>query len=122
VLPDARAPGQTAGGALGDAGPDALVAGATWTAIYANLLTNASYASNCTGSACHDPGTQKGIDLSSQAQGYTTIQRELTPGSPGTSTLLIVLQSGAMPRGRPQMPAADVDLIRAWIQAGALNN
>jgi hypothetical protein len=121
-LPDAHARSQGAADALDATAPDAVVAGATWTAIYGSLLSNASYPSNCTGSACHDPGIQKGIDLSSQAKGYTSIRTQLIPGAPDTSTLVIVLQSGAMPRGRPQMPAADLDLIRAWIQAGAPNN
>lgn len=117
VTPDA---GSTPGNAH-DAGVDATAA-VTWTAIYQNLLVNQSSPSNCTGSSCHDPGTQKGLDLSTPEMGYATISRRLVPGSPDASDLMIVLQSGYMPQGRPKMPGADIDLIRAWIQAGALEN
>ena len=108
--------------AVADAPGDALLAGATWTSIYQTILVNPSNPSNCMGSSCHDPGIQKGVDLSSKDTGFTTISRRLIPGSPDSSTLIVVLQSGAMPQGRPHMPTASIDLIRAWIQAGAANN
>ena len=54
--------------------------------------------------------------------GYATISRLLIPGSPDASNLVIAVQSGYMPQGRPKMPSAEIDLIRAWIQAGALEN
>ncbi len=95
---------------------------ATWSGIYQNLLVNQSNPSNCTGASCHDPGIQKGLDLSTAQMGYATISRRLVPGSPDSSELVTVLQSGSMPQGRPHMAAADIDLIRAWIQAGALEN
>jgi hypothetical protein len=104
-----------------EAGVDA-VAAVTWTAIYQNLLVNQNKPSNCTGASCHDPGTEKGIDLSTLEKGYTTLSHRVVSGSPDSSELVNVLQSGYMPQGRPQMPAADVDLIRAWISAGALDN
>ena len=104
-----------------EAGVDA-VAAVSWTAIYQNLLVSQSNPSNCTGSSCHDPGTQKGFDLSTPQMGYETISRRVVPGSPDASDLVTVLESGYMPQGRPKMPAADMDLIRAWIQAGALDN
>ena len=94
----------------------------TWSGIYQSLLVNQSYPSNCTGSSCHDPGIEKGLDLSTAHLGYTTISRRLVPGSPGSSELITVLQSGSMPEKRPPMDAADIGLIRAWIQAGALEN
>jgi hypothetical protein len=103
------------------AGTDAALP-ATWTGIYQNLLVNQSYPSNCAGSSCHDPGTEKGIDLSTPEKGYTTISHRLVPGSPDSSELVTVLQSGSMPEKRPHMAAADVAVIRAWIQAGALDN
>jgi len=94
----------------------------TWSTIYSQLLVNPGYASNCTGSACHDPGTEKGIDLSTPDMGYTTILHRITPGKPSTSELITVLQSGFMPQGRPHMPAADVAQVSAWIESGAQNN
>ncbi|HLK92699.1 MAG TPA: hypothetical protein VKZ18_22590 [Polyangia bacterium] len=101
------------------AGPEAQSAAATWSAIYAQLLVNASYPSNCMGSGCHDPGVEKGIDLSSRENGWSSIQKRLTPGAPGSSELITDLKSGYMPQDKPQMPAADVARISAWVQAGA---
>lgn len=94
----------------------------TWTQIYTKLLNNAAYTSNCTGAACHNPGTQKNIRLSTSALGYTSIRALVTPGSATAGNLLRTLTSGAMPRGRPKMPTTDLDKIKAWIVAGALNN
>jgi hypothetical protein len=104
-----------------EAGIDAAPA-VTWTGIYQNLLVNKSNPSNCTGASCHDPGTEKGIDLSTPQIGYMTISHRLVPGSPDSSELVTVLQSGYMPEGRPQMAAPDIDVIRNWVQAGALEN
>jgi hypothetical protein len=96
--------------------------GATWTNIYTRMLNNQGYASNCTGGGCHNPGSQKGLSLSSQSTGYTSITRILVPGSPSASKLVSVLSSGSMPQSRPKMPAADLNVVRAWITAGAPNN
>ena len=94
----------------------------TWSDLYASLFHNASYPSNCTGSACHDPGSQKGISFSTPASGYTSLQRKIVPGSPTSSELYLLLQGGTMPLGRPKMPAADLDRVGAWIAAGAPND
>src|SRR5437764_6660291 len=69
-----------------EAGTDAAPA-VTWSRIYQTLLVNQSYPSNCTGSSCHDPGIEKGIDLSTAQKGYTTIIHRLVPGSPDSSEL-----------------------------------
>ena len=106
-------------GARDAASTDHSPAAATWSTVYGQLLVNPSYASNCTGSACHDPGIEKGIDLSTSEKGYTSILHRVTPAMPGTSELITVLQSGYMPQGRPQMPATDVAQVSAWIEAGA---
>ncbi|HVZ73330.1 MAG TPA: cytochrome c, partial [Polyangia bacterium] len=106
-----------------DAGSsDAGVGDATWTRIYNTMFVNMSYASNCTGSPCHDPGTQKGIDFSTQMKGYTTIKSHLVAGSPSKSQLYTKLSSGTMPQARPKMSAADLAVVSAWITQGALNN
>jgi hypothetical protein len=117
------------GGAVGAkvATPDAASADQsaavpTWSTVYRQLLVNPSYASNCTGSSCHDPGVEKGLDLSTPEKGYTSILHRVTPGMPGASELITVLQSGYMPQGRPQMPDTDVAQVSAWIEAGALDN
>lgn len=103
-------------------GTDLPDAAPTWSAIYSQLLVNASSPSNCMGSGCHDPGVEKGIDLSTLSKGYSTILRRVTPGMPATSDLIVVLQSGYMPLGRPHMPASDIEQISAWIQSGAQDN
>jgi hypothetical protein len=122
-LPDAGATDTRAGA---DAGTDSAATdggiNATWTDIYNLLLDNPRYASNCTGAPCHNPGTQKGLDLSTQTKGYSTAKGKLVVGSPNSSKIITQLSSGAMPQGRPKMPAADLAVIKAWIMAGALNN
>ncbi len=100
-------------------GSDAAAATPTWSAIYAQLLVNAGYPSNCMGSGCHDPGVEKGIDLSTLEKGWSSIQKRLVPGAPSSSELITDLKSGYMPQDKPQMPAADVARISAWVQAGA---
>jgi hypothetical protein len=95
---------------------------ATWSHIYVALLNNMSYASNCTGEGCHNPGIQMGLDLSTQPNGYASVQAKLVPGDPERSTIVMKLESGEMPRTRPAMPSADLALIKAWIAAGAPND
>ena len=46
----------------------------------------------------------------------------MVPGAPSQSKLVTVLSTGKMPQGRPHMPAADLDRVRAWISAGAAEN
>ena len=128
-FPDAMPVVATDAGSEPSAAADASTADAststptpTWSAIYGQLLVNASYPSNCAGSDCHDPGTQKGLDLSTSEKGWSTIQHRLSPGQAAASELIKVLRSGEMPDGRPKMPAADIDRISAWIQAGAQDN
>jgi hypothetical protein len=110
------------GGAAGHAGQSSSGGGgagggssATWTQIYTQFLSNAQYASNCNGSACHNPGKQKGIDFSSKASGYASVKNN-------TSQFVSVLSSGSMPAGKTKMPAADLAVIKAWVAAGALDN
>jgi hypothetical protein len=126
VAPDTGSTVADAGPALDAGGADAAVANggvaATWTVIYTQMFANPSYPSNCTGSACHDPGREHGIDFSTQATGYASIHARVTPGAPETSSLMITLTTGFMPQGRPRLPAADVDRISAWIRAGANND
>jgi hypothetical protein len=106
-----------------DGGADAVSAyAATWTDIYNKMLNSPGYASNCTGGSCHNPGTQKGLDLSTQAKGYTTIKAKLVVGNPNASSVVSQLSSGKMPQARPKMPTVDLNVIKAWIMAGAPNN
>jgi hypothetical protein len=118
-----RGSGLDAGTAKDAGGGDAVSAyAATWTDIYNKMLNNPQYPSNCMGSPCHDPGTQKGLDLSTQAKGYATIKGKLVVGNPGASGVVSQISSGRMPQGRPMMPTVDLNVIKAWIMAGAPNN
>ena len=111
------------GGSTGkDAGASDGGSVPTFTELYTTLFNNTSYASNCTGSACHNPGTQKGLDFSTQAKGYSTVKGKISVGNPTGSTLMSQLSSGKMPQARPKMPAVDQAKISAWIKAGAPNN
>src|SRR6187431_340327 len=100
--------GQSSAGGAGGMTP-------TWTEIYTKFLSNAQYASNCNGAACHNPGKQRGFDFSTQANGYASVKSK-------TSQLVSELSSGAMPQGKTKMPAADLAIIKAWVAAGAQNN
>jgi hypothetical protein len=110
------------GSAVDGSGGDAAPPAPTWSAIYSQFFANPSYPSNCLGSGCHAPGTQKGIDFSTADKGWSSIHHRVTPGMPDASELISVLRSGYMPQGRPKMPAADVSQISAWIAAGAQND
>ncbi len=66
--------------------------------------------------------SKKGLSLSSQSTGYTSITKMLVPGSPSASKVVSVLSSGSMPQSRPKMPSGDLNVIKAWITAGAPNN
>ena len=106
------------GGSAGHAGQSSGGSGGmtpTWTEIYTQFISNAQYGSNCNGSACHNPGKQKGYDFSTQANGYASVKSK-------TSQLVSVLSSGSMPQGKTKMPAADLAIIKAWVAAGAQNN
>ena len=110
--------GRSAGGSGGHGGQSADGSGgmtATWTFIYTKFLSNAQYASNCNGAACHNPGKQKGYDFSTRANGYASVKSK-------TSQFVSVLSSGSMPQGKPKMQAADLAVIKAWVAAGAQNN
>jgi hypothetical protein len=115
-------PDADAGPPAGASAPDASADPATWSHIYVALLDDMSYASNCAGEGCHNPGIQMGLDLSNQENGYASVQAKLVPGNPEGSTIVLKLESGEMPRARPHMPAADLALIKAWIAAGAPND
>jgi hypothetical protein len=89
----------------------------TFTEIYNNILVV-----YCSGSNCHNPGSQKGVSFSSQANAYTAVRNRVTPGNGGGSSFYTTVNSGAMPAGAPKLSAANLALIKAWIDAGASNS
>jgi hypothetical protein len=108
---DAGTGGGGAGGAQGDAG-----AAPTFTTIYKTILLT-----SCGGSNCHNPGSQFGIAFATQSGAYNSIKGLVTPGNGAGSSFYNVVNSGVMPPGG-HLSAANIAAIKAWIDAGALNN
>ena len=46
----------------------------------------------------------------------------IEPGAPEASTLIDMITSGEMPEEGDPVPPEEIQLIRAWIEAGAPNN
>jgi hypothetical protein len=105
--------GQPHGGMGGRGGSGGATV--TFTQLYTQYFNNTQFASNCTGGACHNPGKQKNIDFSTQANGYTTVKAAL-------SKVVSQISSGGMPRGRAKWTAAELALLKAWQAEGAPNN
>ena len=105
--------GGTAGHGSGGTGGTAP----TFATIYSNILVV-----YCAGSSCHKPGTQGGIGFSTQASAYSAISHQVIPGDGADSDLYVTVNTGVMPRGAPKLSAANLALIKAWIDAGAANN
>jgi hypothetical protein len=90
---------------------------ATFTDIYTNILVP-----HCSGSSCHNPGSQKGVSFSSQSNAYSAVKSRVTAGNGANSSFYRTVNSGSMPPGGPKLSATDLAKIKAWIDAGALNN
>lgn len=91
---------------------------ATWSYLHAAVIVP-----NCATSSCHgDRAAVAGITLDEAASAYEQLlaRRYVVPGDPG-STLLLLLEGDERRRMPPDapLPAADIDLVRAWIEAGA---
>ncbi|HVZ88243.1 MAG TPA: cytochrome c [Polyangia bacterium] len=102
--------GATSTGGAGGTAP-------TFTEIYTQILTV-----HCAGTSCHDPGSQKGVGFSTQSAAYSSVQKLVTPGNGAGSSFYKTVNGGSMPPGGPKLSVADLALIKAWIDAGALNN
>jgi hypothetical protein len=110
--------GSTGGSGSVDAGsnPDGAAA-ATFTDIYMTILVP-----YCSGSNCHSPGSQGGVSFASQSTAYSAVSRRVTAGNGAGSSFYNTVNSGSMPRGAAKLSAANLAKIKAWIDAGALNN
>ena len=106
------------GGGSPDAGtnPDGA-ATVTFTDVYTTILVP-----YCSGSSCHNPGTQGGIGFASQSTAYNAVKGRVTPGNGTNSSFYRTVNSGSMPRGQAKLSQANLDKIRIWIDQGALNN
>ena len=106
------------GGGSPDAGtnPDGA-ATQTFADIYTTILVP-----YCSGSSCHNPGTQAGIRFASQSTAYSDILPRVTPGNGTNSSFYRTVNSGSMPRGQAKLSATNLAKIKTWIDQGALNN
>jgi hypothetical protein len=130
-------------GGSGDAGSgDAGSGGSTgssasFTQVFALLTTS------CAGSSCHANAMRPadGLSFSDMATAYANLvnvdavscsgEKRVVPGDPDKSELVHSLQhtnvgsctrTPRMPDGKPQLAQSDIDVVIAWIQAGAPNN
>ena len=102
--------GSGSGGAGGSPAP-------TFTQIYSSILVV-----YCSGSNCHNPGNQRNVSFASQSSAYSSVKNLVTAGNGAGSSFYVTVNSGSMPPGGPKLSAANLALIKAWIDAGALNN
>jgi len=91
---------------------------ATWSYLHPAII-----APNCATSSCHSGRVETaGVDLADADEAYLdlTARRFVVPGDP-TSALMPLLEGDERRRMPPDapLPAADIELIRAWIEAGA---
>jgi len=91
---------------------------ATWAYLHPAII-----APSCATSSCHSARVETaGVALDDAEEAYLdlTERRFVVPGDPA-STLMSLLEGderGRMPPDAP-LPAADIELIRSWIEAGA---
>ncbi len=91
---------------------------ATWSYLHAAII-----APNCATSSCHSSRADTaGVALDDADEAYDVlITRQFVVPGDSASTLLDLLEGNERPRMPPDapLPAADIDLVRAWIEAGA---
>jgi hypothetical protein len=93
----------------------------SWGYIHAAIVVP-----TCATIGCHSEfSEQKNLNLEDEQEGYDDLlngpPRRVVPGNPAGSPLMVRLQGiegQRMPPDAP-LPAADVELIRRWIEEGA---
>ena len=91
---------------------------ASWSYLHAAVI-----APNCATSSCHSSlAATANVVLDDADVAYRVLLDRgfVIPGDPA-STLMSLLQGAERPRMPPDapLPAADISLVRAWIEAGA---
>jgi hypothetical protein len=91
---------------------------ATWSYLHPAVI-----APNCATSSCHSALVETaGLALGDREASYAQLVelQFVVPGDPA-SALVPLLEGDERPRMPPDapLPAADIDLVRAWIEAGA---
>lgn len=92
-----------------------------------SFISSAIVEPGCATVNCHSSVSAKaGVDLHARDIGYYTLVNALyvIPGDPQQSALLSLLNAQGARRMPPDapLPQADIDLISAWISAGAPND
>jgi hypothetical protein len=118
-----------AGGGAGAAGGGA--AATTFTQVYGLIMT---------GCGCHVSGTSGGLSMANKMSAYMNLvganstacsgQKRVVANDPTNSvffhsierTMLGSCNVPQMPAGGAKMAQADIDKVKAWIMAGAMNN
>jgi hypothetical protein len=121
-----------------DAGPPSIdAAGATFTAVYSQIINGPP---GCNG--CHaNPGAAAGLDMGTQASAYASLVGQhvtaaapcvsqsvllVDPGNANESLMYLKVTSppcgGRMPLGGSMLSSDLIQLIEAWIDAGAKND
>lgn len=95
---------------------------ARWSFISSAIVEPACATVNCHSAV----SARAGIDLHARDIGYYTLLNELyvIPRDPQESALIDLLNAQGTRRMPPDapLPQADIDLIQAWIAAGAAND
>lgn len=86
------------------------------------------FQANCQG--CHQPAKASGeyvmTDFARMTAGGETGDAAIVPGRPDASYLLTLITptdgAAEMPKGKPPLSATDIDLIRRWIEQGAIDD
>ena len=109
--------GTTGAAGTGGGGGTGKGTGPTFTQVYGTILSV-----YCTGSGCHSPGTAGGLSFASKANAFSSLMSYVTPGDDSQSDFYFAVSTGAMPKGKAKLSAANLATIKAWIDAGALDN
>jgi len=62
------------------------------------------------------------VSFSSKSNAYSAVKARVTPGNGAGSSFYSLVNSGAMPQGQAKLSTSNLAMIKAWIDAGALNN
>jgi mono/diheme cytochrome c family protein len=68
---------------------------------------------------CHGPSSARG---GVKVDSYDAVMTIVTPGDAEASSLVTVVVSGDMPRRGPKLLPSEIEIISAWVNAGAPDN
>jgi hypothetical protein len=125
------------GAAAGSGGSGGTAAAATFTEVYAIFMAS------CAGTTCHVSAMRPGdmLSMTDKATAYMNLvgvnsvscsgEKRVVASDPMKSELVHTLDrtrigsctnTPRMPDNRAMLPADQIEKVRSWVQAGALNN